>query len=144
MKNIIHFDQFLNESEITIEEQALEMVEKSLYGNKGMLEIARKNPEYSNQNLQLSVPILENAQKLYKFFAKATGIISPESTKQLLTLAKLGWEDATLGKIIDVYGKILEQIKKECEAKIADKNTGPESKAAIDHKHIQLGMPKPL
>jgi hypothetical protein len=142
MKNLTPYSQFINEAEVPVEQNALAMVDRAMLGIKSMTEMIRKNPEYNGQSLQLSVPAIESAQKLYQFLAKSPGLISPETTKQLLTLAKLDWSAATLGKILDVYGKILVQIKKECEAKLADKDAGDESKAAIDHKHIQLGMPK--
>ena len=142
MKNLTPYNQFINEAEVPVEQNALEMVDKAMLGIKSMTEMIRKNPEYNGQTLQLSVPAIESAQRLYQFLAKSPGLISPETTKQLLTLAKLEWDDAPLGKILDVYGKILVQVKKEAESKLMDQSAGAESKAAIDHKHIQLGMPK--
>ena len=152
MKNLIPYSQFLNETEVPVDPNAkvdqsgmvkntLEMVDKAMLGTKSMIDMIRKNPEYNGQTLQLSVPVIESAQRLYQFLAKSPGLIAPETMKQLLTLARMEWDAATLGKIIDVYGKILAQIKKESESKLMDQTAGAESKAAIDHKHIQLGMP---
>ena len=152
MKNLIPYSQFLNETEVPVDpndkvdqsgmvKNTLEMVDKAMLGTKSTIDMIRKNPEYNGQTLQLSVPVIESAQRLYQFLAKSPGLIAPETMKQLLTLARMEWDDATLGKIIDVYGKILVQIKKESESKLMDQTAGAESKAAIDHKHIQLGMP---
>ena len=58
MKNLTPYNQFINEAEVPVEQNALEMVDKAMLGIKSMTEMIRKNPEYNGQTLQLSVPAI--------------------------------------------------------------------------------------
>lgn len=121
MKNIKLYEEFFFESEVPAEKKALDLIDRADLGIKNMRLMIQKNPEYNGQNLQLSVPAIESAGNLYRFLVKIPELMSPETSQQLLTLAKLDWKAATLGKILDVYGKILVQLRKECESKLANK-----------------------
>jgi len=113
MKNLIHFSQFLNESQISpaaakVIAQSIEQQREGLNSIYGSI---KRTPEYANQNLQLSEPIIQGAKSLYMTLSKAPGVVPKPLLDQLVKIAKLDWKQAKLILIADTYKKLLDQIE---------------------------------
>jgi hypothetical protein len=115
VKNIIHYSQFLNESQLSPNaiKAINQAIEQQKQGLKSIYDSIKRKPEYAGQHLQLSEPIIQGAKSLYMTLSKAPGVVTKATLDQLVKIAKLDWKQARLILIADSYKKLIDQIEEE-------------------------------